>query len=277
MSIRRRKGSRRAGGDAVVEKLMELAAGALALRLGSWQAAADRLDAAAKIARGRRDSIDPDTTGTRDLAGVEASKLIWQWYITPEYVDDSGRPRPMKLWGAAPSIEALALANGIPRTDLAARMAFINEVEGLHQVRKGVFVPVRQTLMVTDNQAAMRRRGEKLYLRMTETLVHNTSERDRSAREFERSVHVARLDKAQIPAFRRFLDGQGRAFVEAVDFWLEKRQTAIEGEGAEVLVEIFSRVTPSHDRVPGKRTKATATGNTSRPARAAKPRRRGST
>jgi hypothetical protein len=227
--------------DPIVGKLLELTRGILASRLGSWDAVAERFAAEAKLCGGMKRPVDPEAVILRDIAGDEASNLIWSWYITPGCVEPGGKPKPMKLYGPAPSIEALGAAYGLPRDSLAGHIELLLRLKGIRKVSGGKFVPVRQTLMVTDDVASMRRRGEKITMKLVEAFVHNIAEKNPAARELERSVHVSPVRVSDIPAFRRFLESQAIPFIEAIDFWLENHK-APGGRGAEVIVEVFSRV-----------------------------------
>jgi hypothetical protein len=253
--------------DPVIDKLLELAGTVMASRLGSWGAVSQRLRQEADFCKKRTETVDADAARLRDRAGEEASKLITMWFLSPECVDEAGRPRPLKLWGPSPSLESLGLQNGVAQVDLKERIETLIRLKGVREVKKGRFVPVHQTLMVTDDKAAMLDRGAKILAKLMSTFVHNLNEKNRDAREFERNVHAARLKASEIPEFRRFLASQGQMFIEAVDFWLDERQATKESRSAEVVVEIFSSVEINDPKRPG-RVQAQAAHSDARGSRA---------
>jgi hypothetical protein len=56
------------------------------------------------------------------------------------------------------------------------------------------------------------------------TYVHNLTRPDRRPARFERAAVNDRIDPRAVPAFRKFLEQEGQAFLERVDTWLTEHQ-----------------------------------------------------
>lgn len=239
-------------GAEIVDKVLELGCAVLFAKLGSWEEVARRLEFQAAKCRVLHEVSD----GQRDFKlrdpAIDASKLITSWFLTPQYVDEHGAPIPVKLRGEAPSLEALGATFGASSDAVDRWIELLMRWKAIRKTTGAQYVPVHQTVIVAEDEAAMHQRGATILNGLITTLVHNFREKKLASREFERNVHAAQLRASEIPAFRRFLATQGQMFIEAVDFWLDERQASAQEKSAEVIVEIFSNVAMNEaaDRLP---------------------------
>ncbi len=235
----------------IVEETLDLCCEALRHRTTDWKRVAALLEKRALRCRelARRGGNDDDDGARRFELEALPSKIVHDWYRLPRFVDQRGTPLPLKLWGKAPSVEAIARLRTESPADVRRWIEVLLELGALRKVRGGKYLPANYTMMLAASKQAMRRHGWKMLDALVSALTHNFLEQDAAAREFERSVHSARLRSDEIPAFRRFLAAQGAMFIEAVDCWLEERQARAGNESAapssEVIVGLYSNVTPN--------------------------------
>jgi hypothetical protein len=233
-----------------LQKALEFWCTAMHSRDVNWLQISEILSAKADECR-RRNSDDAmgismETDAARWLA---ASKIVHDWYRLPQFVDQTGKPRALKLWGTTDSIEALA------RVRLASSKLAKNAVKSLVEIRGckrttgGRYIPSSYTLNVARKRDVMENRGALLFGCLADTFEHNMREENPADREFERTVHSQRLKATEVAAFRYFMAAQGEAFIEVLDQWLEERQARLGESSLEVNIEVFTHAADMHGHV----------------------------
>jgi hypothetical protein len=232
----------------VLSMALTHACGAMRARAADWHTIADALEEKAQacraLARGRRgDALL--------LSPWFASQIVKDWHRLPQFVDQSGEPRALKLWGAADSVEAIGKLH-CKSSDMVKRsVRALKSLGGCRQVNRGRYVPVSYEVILSKLPEALDRHAEQVFACMIETIEKNRAELDQASRDFERLVRSERLGAQHVPAFRHFMQAQGMAMLEAVDEWLEERQVNAREPGVEVVVELFSHVASCEGRQVG--------------------------
>jgi hypothetical protein len=250
MKNRARKNREPQSSSSALEKALEFWCTAMNSRDVNWLRIAEILSAKADECRRRNSDeamgVAMETDAARWLA---ASKIVHDWYRLPQFVDQTGKPRALKLWGTTDSVEALARVRlASPKLAKTAVKSLV-EVRGCKRTTGGRYIPTSYTLNVARRRDVMENRGALLFGCLADTFEHNMREENPADREFERTVHSQRLKASEVAAFRHFMAAQGEAFIEVLDQWLEERQARLGESSVEVNIEMFSHAADMHGHV----------------------------
>lgn len=154
---------------------------------------------------------------------VTAAMALDTWYRDRRYLNGKGSPKPVRLLGRAPSIEALIRLQR--RGGKATRVA--RRLKALHLV-----VPCGNSLYRPRSEAAVISRHDPLALQhaaralstLLETVAHNMSACGVGS-IIERTAEVPDLPNEHVEAFKRFSQIQGRLHLRTVNDWLESRRS----------------------------------------------------
>jgi len=238
-----------------LEKALELWCSAMRGKDVNWSHIADLLTQKANECR-RRSSEEAmgaslPTDASRWLA---ASKIVQDWYRLPKFLDETGAPRALKLWGADDSVEALARTRFASSKMVEAAIKTLVDVGGCKRTGRGRYTPSQYTLMMACRPDMMESRGSMILGCLAETFEHNMREENPADREFERTINSQRLRASELPAFRHFLSAQGAEFIATIDQWLEQRQADLGEASVEINIELFSHAADLHGHVGRRKT-----------------------
>jgi hypothetical protein len=154
---------------------------------------------------------------------VAASMALDTWHRNRRYLNEKAAPRPVRLLGRAPSVEALIRLQR--RGEDAAKVA--RRLKAFHLV-----VPCGNSLYRPRSDAAVVSRHDPLVLQhaaralstLLETVTQNMSV-SRSSPMIERTAEVPDLPSEHVEAFKRFSQVQGRLLLRTVNDWLESRRS----------------------------------------------------
>lgn len=193
--------------------------------------------------------------GLRDDDTVSAA-VLHRWHRESSLLDDNASPRPLRLYGAKDSVEALVRSE---RPSSPPR-AIIEEMRSLGLLlRKGSrYLPRARVATIDRLHPVLIEHVAKSLTRLLETVGRNTSERG-VVPLIERFTHVPDLPMSCVDDFRVFSQQHGSAFLASVDDWLEARRVrnakrATKGAAAGVHVYAYieqskpSRATPRAKR-----------------------------
>jgi len=155
------------------------------------------------------------------------SQLLSGWHQDPEFVTESGEPRPLTRAGETASIEALLrrYAGDMPHG------AVLKELEKLGLVaREGdvYSVTARNYVRGTGDPDRIRQAGVALHDH-AETIAHNVDAARTGAARFERMATTIGLPRRELAEFEAFVEARGQALLEEVDAWLTQHSI---GDGA---------------------------------------------
>jgi hypothetical protein len=157
------------------------------------------------------------------------SLVLEGWHRDAEFVDETGRPRPLHVDGRQHSFEALArrYAPSIPHVAMLKQLRAVGAVEDLTDghVRavKRAYVP---RALSADHISLWGSVLHDIGVTWEYNLMRAPSQRSR----FERRAVNLKVDAASLPEFQNFLEAEGQAFLERIDDWL----SAHEVSGADV-------------------------------------------
>ena len=165
------------------------------------------------------------TPGHRDEPDelFTASMVLDTWYRDRRYLNGKGAPKPVRLLGRAPSIEALIRLQR--RGGKAARVA--RRLKALHLVvpcGNSLYRPRSDTAVISRHNPLVLQYAARALSTLLETVAHNISASD-AGPIIERTAEVLDLPSEHVEAFMKFSQVQGRLLIRTVNDWLESRSS----------------------------------------------------
>jgi len=163
-----------------------------------------------------------DTTRSQTLYAYASSigGMLTFWHQDPEYIDENGNPRLIKMEGASPSFKSLArkMVPAIKDTHLLSELEKLGAVTidtaGL------INVHMRSIPVYEDKKLAVQHTVTTLY-GFIKTLRHNLgSDPSNAAQLFHRIAWNDEFDRREIPALKIRAKRHGQNFLESFDDWM---------------------------------------------------------
>ncbi len=184
------------------------------------------IDASRLVSRVK--ALDHTTLSTHRLYShiAEIGELLTAWHQDPEYLDNFGNPRPIKLRGTRQSFGRLA-RNVVPNMNVRI---LLGELERIGAVtidkHKFIHVHMRSLPVYEDRQLAIEYTLTSLdaFIR---TLRHNLdSDPHNPDQLFHRIAWNGDFDRRLIPALKIKVRNQGQSFLESFDNWMLRKANA---------------------------------------------------
>lgn len=144
------------------------------------------------------------------------------WFRDPRFVDHEGNPRPLRVHGRSPSVEALLRAAGVRRNSTQTASQLV-DAKLLKPVAKNRYVPSGRSAKITSIDTYLAEHIANGVLRLLETAHFNFTRIGKREPLLQRASSVRNLPKRLKGEFREYVNEQGNAFVTNVDDWLEAR------------------------------------------------------
>ena len=180
-----------------------------------------------------------------------------RWYREREFVRADGKPKPLKLLGGAPSVEALIRRErpSIPAAAVAREMVRLRLVR---RIREGFCVPTGMHALISRNHPYIAEHLAHSVMRLLSTVQYNARTKSGGGALFERYAHVPNLQRSQVQAFRDFSNQQGEALIDTTNDWLEShrriRSSQATSGSIEAGLHVFAYL--GRSRMPPKRRKS---------------------
>jgi hypothetical protein len=198
-----------------------------------------------EIARQRELLAAGDDPAGPAYAG-SATRVLSGWHQDPDYLDAGGRPAEISRDGAAPSFADLCgrYAGDIPAT------ALLKELQSAGAVtRQGTRVrALMRHYVPVQFDAEKMAIGASLLRDHADTVVYDLTRGGGDAARLARRAHNARVDARALPAFRKFLEREGQAFLERVDDWLTQHEAPADAQ-ERALVRVGAGVYQIQDEI----------------------------
>jgi hypothetical protein len=174
-----------------------------------------------EVAKVRKARVDAPADDTSYMG--KPTQLLDAWYHEREFRESDGKPRVLPLEGEGASFAELArrFAPGIPHVALHKELRAAGAIEDLPRDRVRVLKRTYVPRELNENQ--LRLWSAALH-DVGVTLEHNLTRPAESPARFDRRAINLRVDRAAMPAFQKFLEAEGQAFLERVDDWLSENQ-----------------------------------------------------
>ncbi|MFQ5610081.1 MAG: DUF6502 family protein [Woeseiaceae bacterium] len=147
------------------------------------------------------------------------TRVLATWHLDPDFLDERGRPRPLKVTGSRVSFEEVVRrASG----DVPA-VTILNELKRVNAVREqadGTLTVLRRNYRLdTADPEALSRAGS-VFADLGKTVTHNLYHDDEELTRFEARVFNSNMPASAIPRYRAFVRGECQILLERIDEWL---------------------------------------------------------
>ena len=196
-----------------------------------------------RIRLSRRDEYD----------GLRTAALVLDaWHRDRRYLNARGTPKPVRLIGPTPSVEALIRRQRVKEraSDVARRLKAIGFI-----VPRGrsLYKPAGDIALISTRSPLVLQHAVRVLSALLETVGQNVSGTPKLAPLIERCAEVPDLPGKYARDFQIFTQTQGRAFVRTVNDWLEsrraRRSTASGVDGTvRAGVHTFAYIAPKRHR-----------------------------
>ena len=150
-------------------------------------------------------------------------ELLTSWHQDPAYLDESGRPVPLKMRGARRSFRFLA-KQSVPKIDPNLLLSELRRIGAVSiDSRKIIRVNMRSLPVYEDRRLAIQHTLTSLDS-FIKTLRHNlNSTPSNSDQLFHRVARSGAFDVRDIPALKIRVKRQAQSFLESSDNWMARR------------------------------------------------------
>ena len=178
----------------------------------------------------------------RDIAGAASeqvarrvdhsgppARVLHFWHSDPVYLNEDGSPMPLEFEGTGPSFSSLvrAVAGDVPpgavRAELRKAAAILETDAGQIVAAKRYYIPVNVDEKVITVLSSM-------MFPLAAGLDHNTDPERKAGGFIQRVAFSERLDSQLVPDFRTWSRAEAIRFIESVDDWIAKHESAKEIE-----------------------------------------------
>ena len=154
---------------------------------------------------------------------VTAALVLDAWHRDRRYINTRGTPKPLRLFGPAPSVSALVRRQKVP--EQASEVArHLKAVRLIVPCGKNLYRPTSDVAVVSARDPLVIQYTSRALLTLLETVRENASGSRNPAPLIERVAEVPDLPRREIEAFKMFTQAQGRTFIRTINDWLEARR-----------------------------------------------------
>ena len=152
-----------------------------------------------------------------------AALVLDAWHRDHRYLTARGTPKPVRLVGPTPSVEALIRRQRVKEraSDVAHRL---NAIRSIVPCGRGLYKPASEIALIPTRSPLMLQHAVRVLSALLETVGQNVGGTQSLAPLIERCAEVPDLPGKYAKDFQIFTQAQGRAFVRTVNDWLESRR-----------------------------------------------------
>jgi Family of unknown function (DUF6502) len=155
-----------------------------------------------------------------------AALVLDAWHRDRRYLNSRGTPKPLRLLGPAPSVEALVRRQKVP--EHASEVArHLKAVQLVVRCRNNLYKPTSDVALISardPRDPLVLQYASRALLTLLETVGQNVSGAGHLSPLIERVAEVPDLPRKEIEAFKTFTQLQGRTFVRTINDWLVARR-----------------------------------------------------
>jgi hypothetical protein len=154
---------------------------------------------------------------------VTASLALDTWHRDRRYLNERATPRPVRLLGRAPSVEALIRLQR--RGGDAAQVArHLKALRLVVRCGNSLYRPRSDAAVISRHDPVVLQHAARALSTLLETVAQNMGA-SRSSPMIERTAEVPDLPSEHVEAFKRFSQVQGWLLLRTINDWLESRRT----------------------------------------------------
>ena len=154
---------------------------------------------------------------------VTAALVLDAWHRNRRYLSAKGTPRPVRLFGPAPSVEALIRLQKLRKrsSDVARHLKAARLI-----VPCGgrLYKPASDVAVISNKDPLVLQHAARALSTLLETVGRNLNHTRSLAPLIERFAEVPDLPRRHVKAFQTFTQTQGRTFLRTINDWLESRR-----------------------------------------------------
>jgi hypothetical protein len=155
-----------------------------------------------------------------------ASLVLDTWHRDRRYLNAKAVPKAVRLFGPAPSVEALIRIQrrGIEAPAIARHLKLLRLVV---PCGRGLYKPTSDIAVISKHDPLVLQHAVRALSTLLETFTRNVTKSSSSAPLIERTAEVPDLPREHIGAFRKFTHLQGSLLLRTVNDWLESRRARL--------------------------------------------------
>lgn len=171
---------------------------------------------------------------------TKGSLLLSTWHQDPYFLDAGGRPKALPIDGEGGFTELMRRcgAGDIRATTLLKELRAAGAITDLAD---GRIAPLMRNYLPQAMDAELIRLWGTVISDVSTTYLHNLTRGASTPARFERAALNGRVRADALPAFRKFLEAEGQAFLERADAWLTAHQAHTDravDEGREIRLGV---------------------------------------
>ncbi len=174
--------------------------------------------------------------------------VLTLWHSKTAYLLN-GRPRPLRLRGAEPSIEAL-MREVNPKLDLHTAMGLLQQARTLRRIGNR-YLP-RADIVVHRGRRLYSAHHRRVLNSVLGTLDHNSNPNARWAGWYDFVAECPHYPENRVPALQNYLRKQADAFLRSIDNYMNReelnRRPGVRTR--RVSIGVFEHQNPSRERSP---------------------------
>lgn len=156
---------------------------------------------------------------------TKGSLVLSAWHLDPEFVDSkTGKPAFLPLTGATGSFAALVRRSGGTDVPLTTLVKELRQAGAIRKRPDGRLEALKRDYIPHAMDEELIRLWGTVLADIGTTYVHNLTREGATPARFERAAVNDRIDPRALPAFRKFLEQEGQAFLERLDAWLTEHE-----------------------------------------------------
>jgi hypothetical protein len=192
-----------------------------------------------------------------DVGGLVTAALVLDaWHRNRRYLTARGKPRPVRLLGPTPSVEALVRLQKTrePPSAVARRL---RDVMLVVRCGKALYQPAGDAAVISAKDPLILQHAARALSTLLETVGQNISSTRRLGPLIERFAEVPDLPSKHVKAFKSFTQAQGRTFLRTVNDWLESRRVRhrtgrLATRTVRAGIHTYAYVVPKRHRFPAR-------------------------
>jgi hypothetical protein len=145
------------------------------------------------------------------------------WHRDRRYLTSRATPKPVRLLGRTPSVEALIrVQRGRKKPAHVAQL--LKSLRLIVPCGRGLYKPTSDVALISRHNPVVLQQLAKSLSTLLETVEQNVNGGRRAGPLIERIAEVPDLPSKHVAAFQNFTQAQGRTFLRTVNDWLESRR-----------------------------------------------------
>ena len=167
--------------------------------------------------------------------------VVHDWSRNPEYTDSDGEPRALPLRGRC-GLAAL-IKKRIPGVPLSRILHCMLARRVVRHQSDGRYALLQRAVLVGKRDPVYFEWAAAVATEHLKTAFENWKERDRDARQLDRTARVFNLPEDQASRFRVFAKKRAQSWLEEIDNWLEDHDAPeANGRRVEAGVHVYGYV-----------------------------------